>query len=187
MKMNLSSSTGPFRKLQAMTLVEMMVAVGVGSMVLMSMAVIFATSSRSFAAIGNYVGMDRASRNALDQMSRDIRRSRDLISFSNTKLEFNYLGATNLVYNWNSSLQQLTQWKTGDAKTNVLLTNCAWLQFSMYKNIPLPGGTNATTTLPSEGKAISVAWKCSQKILSKTVTSEDMQQAMIVIRNKLVP
>ena len=169
-----------------MTLTEMMVAVGVGSLVLMGIGTIFTTSSMSFAAMGNYITMDHASRSAMDQMTRDIRQSKNLISYSTNQLVFDYDGAgTKLVYNWDPSSQQLTEWQTG-GQTNVLLSHCVALTFSMFNNTPLPGGTFASTTTVSAGKSFVVAWKCSQTILGRTVSSEDMQQALIVTRCKPV-
>ena len=171
---------------RAMTLIELLVAIGVGSLLLMIIMVVFASSGRSFAAMGNYVDLDRASRNALDRMSRDIRRAKNLISYSTNQLVFNFAGTTNLIYEFDPDAGVLTSWKTGDSSTNYLLTGCEKLEFSMYRNIPLAGGVFAKTTIPAEGKSISVAWKCSRKILGKKVNSEDMQEALIVIRNKPV-
>ncbi len=173
-------------RMRGVTLPEMMVGTGVGSLVLMMIALVFASSSRSFSAIGNYISMDQKSRNALDQMTRDIRRAKDLITFSTNQLVFNYAGTTNLTIRWDPSSRQLVQWKTGDTRTNILLSECDSLQFSMYKNIPLPGGGFTNTTSTAEGKSISVAWKCSRTILGKKVDTEDMQQALIAIRNKPV-
>ena len=168
-----------------MTLVEMLVSVGVGSLVLMSMMMVFVTSNRSFVSLGNYVSMEQKSRNALDQMTRDIRRSKNIVSFSTNKLVFNFSGTTNLVYAYNPAARQLTQWKTG-GQTNVLLSECDSLKFSMYSNVPQPGGTLTNTTSVTLGKCISVAWKCSRTLVGKKYNTEDMQQALIVIRNKPV-
>ena len=185
MKTKINFSPRDLRHACAMTLPEMISGVGVGLLVLMGMAMVFASSSFSFAAIGNYMVMDRASRNALDQMSRDIRNSADLTNFTSSKLIFNYSGSTNLVYNYDQTSGQLTSWKTGDSQTNILLTGVSNLVFTVYDNVPLTGGTNATTTIPSKAKAISVAWTCAQSTLSHSA-SEDMQEGMIVIRNKPV-
>jgi type II secretory pathway component PulJ len=169
-----------------MTLTEMMVSVGAGSLVLAGIGTVFTTSSMSFAAMGNYITMDRSSRSAMDQMTRDIRQSKNLISYATNQLVFDYDGAgTKLVYQWNPATSQLTQWKTG-GQTNVLLSHCVALSFSMYNNMPQPGGTFASTTTVSAGKSFVVAWKCSQNILGRTITSEDMQQALIVTRSKPV-
>ncbi len=168
------------------TLVELMVASAVGALVLTGVAAVFVGSNVSFSAVGNYVSMDRSSENALDQMSRDIRRSANLTRFASNQLVFNYAGSTNMVFNYDPSVGNLTSWKTGDAVTNVLLTGCDSLQFSMYSNIPQPGGdlTNATTI--SKAKAISVNWHCSRTMLGNRRNTEDTQEAVIVIRNKPV-
>jgi type II secretory pathway component PulJ len=117
MNLNISNpALGTKRKMKTwgMTVPEMMVAVAVGSLVLMVMAMVFTTSARSFVALGNYVSMDCNSRNALDRMTREIRRAGDLIEFSPTHLKFVAYGQTNsfLEYDWDANSRQLTEWKT---------------------------------------------------------------------------
>jgi len=174
-----------------MTLVEMMVGVGVGSLVLLSVVVIFMTSSRSFAIMGNYATMDRASRNALDHMTREIRKSADVVTCVTNKLQLKYdaLGNTNLVYEWVPATGQVTeQWRTtGATNTSIMLTNCDSLAFSMFMNNTQPGtSTYSNTTAAASGKMISVAWTCSRTVLGKKLATEDMQEAQVVIRNKPV-
>ena len=163
-----------------MTLPEMMVSVAVGCVVLMVMAIVFTSSARSFVSLGNYVSMNRNSRNALDRMSREIRRAGDLTEFSPTHLKFARYGMTNsfLVYSWAANSRQLTEWMSGTAKTNILLSECDQLAFSMHKT------SFATTTNISEAKGVSLTWKCSRLLLGKQLTSEDIEQALIIIRNK---
>ena len=163
-----------------MSLTELMVATSVGMLVLAIVATLFMTSSRSFAAMTNYVSMDARSRNALDRMTMEIRQAGDLVEFSTNRLKFTAFGDTNsfLIYDWNSGTRCLTQWKTGDATTNSLLTDCDQLTFSIYNS------TFAAATNLAQAKGLSVNWKCSRTILGKQNTSEDMQQALIVIRNK---
>ena len=173
------------RPARGFTLVEMIVGMAVGFLVLLFMGTVFVTSSFNFAAMGNYMVMDRASRNALDKMTQDIRNSADLTNFTSSQLIFNYSGSTNLIYKYDQAAGKLTSWKTGDAQTNVLLTGITNLVFTLYDNVPVSGGTNATTTLVTKGKGITVSWKSSQTTLGRRI-SEDMQQALIVIRNKPV-
>ncbi len=165
---------------RGMTLPEMMVAVAVGSLILMVMAQVFMGSAFSFAAMSNYVSMDARSRNALDHMTREIRQASDLLEFSSTRLKFALQRQTNacLVYEWNAQSRQLTEWNSQVGLTNVLLTDCDQLAFSMRDSLFAP-----TTTL-AEGKGIRVAWKCSRTILGNRTTSEDMEQALIIMRNK---
>jgi len=166
----------------AMTLPEMMVAVAVGSLLLMAVATVFGNSIKSFALMGNYVNMDRDSRNALDRMTREIRRAGSLTSFASDRLVFTKYAATNfsLVYQWDANAHRLTEWKTGSTKTNILLTDCDEFAFAMQK------ASGAATTSASEGKKISVTWKCSRTMLGKQFSTEQMQQALIVVRNKLL-
>jgi len=163
----------------AMALPEMMVAIGVASLLLMVMATVFMTSTRGFAAMGNYVEMDTSSRVALDHMTTQIRQAAGLTEFSSSHLKFATAGNTNsfLVYDYDSTSGSLTEWKTGDATTNTLLTGCNQLTFSLYNS------AFAATTDMSQCKGLSVNWKCSRTVLSSKNT-EDMQQALIVLRNQ---
>jgi hypothetical protein len=179
------ASTYPTRQVRGMTLVELLVGVGVGSLVLLSVMTIFLTSNTSFVAMGNYVTMEQKSSSALSQMTRDIRKSKNLLSFATNQLVFNFNGITNLIYAYDPTTRQLTQWKTG-GQTNILLTECDSLAFSMYSNLPQPGGSLTNTTSVTQGKCISVAWKCSRTIIGRKSNTEDMQEAIIVIRNKPV-
>ncbi len=167
------------RAAQGMTAPEMLVAVGVGSLLLMVMAQVFLSGTFAFAAMGNYVSMDSNSRMALDHMTREIRQAGNLTEFSPTRLQFTLHAQTNstLVYSWDAGSRQLTEWKTGNTCTNILLTECDQLAFSM-----LNGAFTPTTNL-SAGKGIKAAWKCSRTILGKKTTTEDMEQALIVMRN----
>jgi len=162
------------------TLPEMMVSVAVGSLILAAMAMVFMTSARSFAAMANYVEMDAGSRNTLDQMTRDVRQAGDLVQFSPTYLKFTTFGQTNsfLIYSWVATSGCLTEWETGNSITNLLLSGCDQLSFSMYDS-----SFSATTNI-SQAKGIGVNWTCSRTILGNKTTTEDMQQALIVMRNK---
>src|SRR5258707_14680982 len=69
------------------TMVEMMVAIGAGSLLLTAVAQITVFTARSFVAMGNYADLDRASRNALDVISREIRQAKSVGSYSTSSLQ----------------------------------------------------------------------------------------------------
>jgi prepilin-type N-terminal cleavage/methylation domain-containing protein len=185
MKLSTSSSHERFRRACGMTLPELMIAIGVGSVVLMLVCTVFMTGNRAFADMGNYVSLNRASREALELMTRDIRNSDNLISFSTNRLEFNYDETTKLVFTFDPARRELTRSKTGETN-KVVLSNCDALEFTMYKGVPVTGGTFGKTTDPMLGKSISVSWKCSRNVLGQQRDSESIEQALIVIRNKPV-
>src|SRR5437879_4847776 len=107
---------------------ETMFAIGIGITFLVALMGIFVSSSVSFAGVGNYINMDRRSRNALDQMTRNIRNSKLLTSFDPAALVFNYDAAatTNLAYRYNAAAGMVTEeWTvSGATTTNNLLTGC---------------------------------------------------------------
>lgn len=177
-----SPKPGLARRMGGWALSEMLVSLGIGITFLMAMVIIFLTSNISFCAMGSYLSMDRSSRNALDRMSRNIRNSKALTSFSSTMLQFNYdtAATTNLVYRYASG--NLTEeWTTGGTTTtNTLLTGCDSLTFSLFQRDLTP----TTDVSSGAGKIISVAWKCSAQVFTTRRASEDMQQAQIVIRNQ---
>jgi Tfp pilus assembly protein PilW len=171
------------RDSRAFTLPEMMVAVLAGTLILLSITVVFMTSTASFVSMGNYINIDRSSRNALDQMTRNIRKSNQLTSFSSSVITFLYdaSGVTNLTYRFDSGADVLTEeWNSpSSTTTNVLLTGCANLTFSLFdRNL-----ASTTSVTNNTGKVLSVAWRCSATNLFQ-ISSENMQQAQIVIRNQ---
>jgi type II secretory pathway pseudopilin PulG len=173
------------RRPRGMTLIELLVAVGIGFVLLMVMATIFASSNRMFANVGNYVSLDQASEQALERMTRDIRKCQDLVSFATNQIQFKYSGTTKLTFTYNPVSRQLIRSMTGQADT-CLMQDCDFLEFSMYKNAPLTGGTIGQTTSPGLGKCIRVTWQCSRTVTGVSRDSENIEQALIVIRNKPV-
>ena len=164
-------------------LTESMVSIGIGITFLVALMGIFVSSSVSFVGIGNYINLDRNSRNALDRMTWNIRNAKVLTSFDPTELVFNYdeAGTTNLTYRYDASTRVVTEeWTVSGATTvNTLLTGCDSLAFSLYDRDLV-----ATTDVSAgQGKVISVTWHCSGTAASCTNT-EYMQQAQIVIRNQ---
>src|SRR5258707_788388 len=71
-------------------LAESMIAIAIGITFLVAVTGIFISSSVSFVEVGNYINMDRQSRNALDRMTCNIRNAKTLTSFDPAVLIFNY-------------------------------------------------------------------------------------------------
>jgi prepilin-type N-terminal cleavage/methylation domain-containing protein len=166
------------------TVTEMMVSAAIGCIFAAALAVIFMTSTLSFARMGDYIKMDRSSRNALDQMTRNIRRAKLLTFFNSSSVAFKYddAGTTNLAYRYNSDGAVLTEeWTTGGSTTtNTLLTGCSNLVFSLLDHTLKP----TTDVSAGQGKVICVAWTCTGTTRLAQQSTEEMQQANIVIRNQ---
>ena len=171
-----------------MTLIELMVAVGIGSVLLVAVMALTFYSARSFAAIGNYINLEAQNRKTLDTLSQEIRQANAVKSCDATHLVLSCInpGATNtytLAYTFNPAEKTLT--RTLDNETRVVLTQCDSLSWDMYQR-NMSGGTDQPipTTDPNECKLIKITWACSRSILGKTANTESVQSAEIMIRKK---
>ncbi len=169
------------RRRAGMTLVDIMIASGIAFIVFAAVASMSMYTARSFAAMGNYADLDCASRNALDTMSRDIRQTISLNSYTSNRLTFTDADSNTLVYSYSPSARTLT--KTQAGVSTVLLYQCDYLNFDMSKRNPSNNFTFYSTTNVSEAKLIDVSWRCSRQILGAAVNTESVQTAKIVIRN----
>ncbi len=171
---------------RGMTLVELMVAMGVGSIVLAALMALTFFSARSFAAVTNYVDLDARSRNALDKMSQEIRQTDSLTAYSGTNLTFVGTDPVSsnkytLMYTWDPAAATLTRSKNSESQ--VLLTQCGDLRWYMFQR-NMTNGTDQPyqTTNVATCKLIQLTWVCSRNIFGKAANTESVQSAEIVIR-----
>jgi prepilin-type N-terminal cleavage/methylation domain-containing protein len=172
------------KRRSGMTMVELLVAVGIGSVMMASLASLSVYTSRSFAAMVNYVDLDKASRATLDLMSKEIRQTKRLISGNTTSLVFEDHDGAELQFSYNSTNRTLARIKTGEA-TKVLLNGCDDLTFSIYQRNPIAGTYNVyPTATPETCKLVQLRWTCSRDLIRARVNTESVQSAKIVIRKQ---
>jgi prepilin-type N-terminal cleavage/methylation domain-containing protein len=166
-----------------LSLMEMLVAAAIGSLLLTAVAYLSLYSTRSFVALGNYADLDKLSRNALDIMSRDIRQSALLTAYQTNSLTFSNADGTTLIFNYDPSSRQVTRTLAG--ARSVLLTQCDFLNFDISQRNPSNNFTfyPVSATNASMAKLIDVSWRCSRQILGVKINTESVQTAKIVIRN----
>jgi len=165
------------------SLMEMLVALGIGSMVLAVMGSFSMWSGRSFAALANYADLDNASRNALDVMTRDIRQVKSLYSCTSNQLAFIDSDGQILYFNYGRETKTLTRVKLGVSTT--LLKGCDLMMFNIYQRNTSNNTYNQfpTATNPIQTKVVQLNWTCSRKVLAN-LNTESVQTAKIVIRNE---
>jgi len=164
-----------------LTVLEMLVAGSVASLVFAATAMLWVFSARSFVALGNYNDLDKASRNTLDIMSRDIRQTRALTAFTASSLTFLDYDSTPLRYIYNAGKRTLTREK--GTQSTVLLSQCDYLNFDISQRNPSNNFGFYPATNAALAKLIDVSWKCSRTILGAKINTESVQTAKIVIRN----
>jgi type II secretory pathway pseudopilin PulG len=165
------------------TIVEMLVGAAISSFVVMAVAGLTFYSARSFSALSNYVELDAASRAALDSMTQEIRQANYMASWSPTQLVFNVPSGT-LTYTYDPRQRTLTRSMT-DQRDKVLLTECDFLQFSIFQRSPIGGSFESFgVATPGTCKVVQLHWVCSRKLLGEKVNTESVQSAKIVIRKQ---
>lgn len=189
--------TKALAKVGAFTLVEMSVAIAVGSLVLAAVASLTLYAAKSSLAIVNYTDLDTKSRYALDVISREIRQSSGVLSCSSNSTSStlvltnaNQAATVTLAYYPNNRAVVMS--KTGQRDLTALLQCDTWA-VSLYQRTPYITPTNvlyypATNTAgvfdPNLVKLISLSWKCSRTIFAQKVNTESVQAAQIVLRSK---
>jgi hypothetical protein len=169
---------------RGLTLVEMMVAATLGIIILGVICMVVLYSNQNFASLYNYASLDNQSHLALDKMTKKIRGGGPLISFSSTTVTFTNLNSAGTVsYLYDSNSQTLSSIESG--QTNIYLTDCKSLSFSMYQRTPQPGSfVLVQATNVSDCKLLQVQWCCAKSLWQgQTNESETMRSASIILRN----
>lgn len=179
------------------TLTELMVAMGLGSIVITAVAFLTLYGSRSSVAVCNYTDLDAKSRYALDVMSREIRQATAVTAVVQT-LPTKSLTLFNADQNktvrlvWDANARTMVFQETGQPDLTVL-TECDRWDFSLFQRTPWVSSTNIVyyPATNSAGvmdlklcKLINMSWKCSRQILGQKVNTETVQTAQVVLRNK---
>jgi prepilin-type N-terminal cleavage/methylation domain-containing protein len=188
-------SPQPTRNSSGYTLVEVLVASGIGGLVLAAIMAVTLFSARSFAALVNYVDLDNYSRNALDEMTSEIRQADRLMAGSPTAMTFQFSNPTNntspswtVSYVYNPDARTLSRIQAGNRK--VLLEECDFLDFQFFKRNPATNSFDLYATAappiidPDLCKAVQMRWVCSRTIMQQAVNTESVQSARVIIRKK---
>ena len=159
------SNLNPRRRLAGFTLVEAMVATVLGTLIMAVIAYLSVYSSRTFAAMSNYVDLDLHSRNALDIIGREFCNSTAVVDCK-TNLAVNYITLTNtdsatfVKITWDTNAATLTLDKTGQP-TKTLLIGCDNWKLWLYNRAPSISSTNLSFNLATNlasCKLINMSW-----------------------------
>ena len=166
-----------------MSLVQLLVGTAIASLVLAAVASLSLYSGRTFAALANYVDLDNYSRNALDRMTKEIRQTKSLKSYTTTQLTFKDFDDTDLSYSYDPTGRTLCRVKNGQSE--VFLEECDYLTFSIYQRNPVNGTYDQyPTATATTCKLVQLSWICSRTILGAKMNTESVQSAKVVIRKQ---
>ncbi|MEI6391067.1 MAG: prepilin-type N-terminal cleavage/methylation domain-containing protein [Verrucomicrobiota bacterium] len=182
------------RSRSAWTLVEIMVAVAVFSIVGLVLMGTYLFSVKTMASMYNYALLDQSNRQAMDQLTREIRQARKVLNYTTnsiTILTADENNATNTVtYSFSPNAQKMIRTST-DGTSKAILNNCSLLSFQLFKRCPsnsiFGSFPVATNDWMNTVKVLQLTWKTSIILSTGIVNSENIQTARIVIRNQQDP
>jgi prepilin-type N-terminal cleavage/methylation domain-containing protein len=182
--------------IRGLSLVELLVAVAIGSMILAAAVVLWVFVLTSFTAAGNYRDLDAKSRLAVDAMLQEMRQDSAVTGFQTTVTNAwlsltNAQAGTAVTYTWDSTSRALVSQKTGQPN-RTYLTECDLWSFQLFQRAPHTNGsyifipaTNSSGVLDTTiVKLINMNWRCSRTIVGKKMNTENVQTAQVVLRNK---
>ncbi len=192
------SSSSRRRGTAAFSFVEMLVAVAIGTVVIGVVLSLAIVTSWHFATIYNYTYMDDENGNTLNKLSKEIRNSTALVSFSTnnpvTLQLTNTYGPDGATITFNPAKSLLTLTKPGQNPVT-LLSDCTAFSFSLFNRYPLVNSntctfylsTNSTTGRldPTFTKVINLTWQCTRKVLGSKLNTEEVQTAQVMLRNQV--
>ncbi len=183
------------RARQGWTLMEVMIAVGIFTLVGMALMGTYIFSVKSMASLAAYSVLDAQNRQAMDQLTCEIRQSKQVVAYTTntiTLLTANYDGSIGptIRYIFNPTTKKMIRRNLSEGSDKVLLDNCSLLQFSLYTRCPSnqnfgvfpPAFNNWSNTV----KVLQLTWKTSITQPSGIINSENIQTARIVIRKQQV-
>ena len=178
-----STKTAARRKLAGFGLTEALFAAGITTLLVVALCSFIVFSSRSFAALYNYVDLDDDNRVAIDRITRDVRQCNRVKSWTTTQMVLEDTDGLDLTYTYNPTQRTLSRNKAGVSE--VILKECDRLNFSMgQRNIVGGSYDYYPPATPESCKIVNVSWLCSRGILGMKENTESVQTARIVIRKQ---
>jgi hypothetical protein len=172
------------RNRSGLTLTEVLISMGLASLVASALLVLSVSTGRSLAELFNYVDLDHMNRIALDSLTRELRQVTYLTSISSNTLSFVDKDGAALSYVYSPTDRYLQRLKAGEPD-KTLLTECDQLSFAIYQRTPV---SNLFDLIPvsdlTNCKVVCITWSCSRKMFGLTKNTEQGQTAKVVIRNK---
>lgn len=182
-------STRAALRRRGMTLTELLVGMGIGSIILTVVALFTVFGARSFVSLGNYSALDQQSRLGIDQMTRELRQATALVKTNASPKGLVFTNATKGItvnYYLTSSTKELWAKYSNEANPRRLLTGCDSWDFELWQRTPTTNdNVFFPASTPSSCKLVNMTWKCSRSVGgTKRQNTETIQTTLIVLRNQ---
>ena len=180
------------RTRRAWTLVEMMVAVGIFSLVGMALMGTYIFSVKSMASMYSYSLLDQYNRQAMDQLTREIRQSKRVLAYTTNSITIQTAnddgttGPTLPTRSTRATRRCCAPPRTGPRGSFSTIAACSASNCSpAAPATPCSAASRwRSTTGHNTVKVLQLTWKTSMMQPSDIANSENVQTARIVIRKQ---
>jgi len=173
----------PIKKRSGSTLVEVLMASGIGLTLFAIVGSVSIFSGRSMTSLSYYAELENQSRQTLNLMTTEIRQARDVKAYKTNDITLVDSDGSDLRYFWNPTNGILKRIKGREEAD--LLTGCNFLSFRIFQRNTIANTYeqyNATNNLTI--KLIDLNWVCTRSMLGMRTNTESVQSAKVVIRKK---
>lgn len=184
MDFKITSTKSRTRAQAGFGMAETVMAAGIATLIVLILTTFVMFSSKSFAALFNYVDLDDANRVAMDRITRDVRQSNRVIGWSTASLVLEDGTGVQLRYDYDPVTREVWRTRQGDTAERIL-RECDRLNFEVRQRNPMAGSYDVyPAATPATAKVINVSWACSRTIMGRIENTESVQTARIVIRKQ---
>ena len=181
--MDCKITSSKHRRRAAFTITEFVMASAITIVLMVALMAFSMFSGRSLLAMSNYLDLDAQSRRALDSLTKDVRRAKEVAAYNTNSITFTDYDGASLVFTFSPTDRTFT--RTKSSQTTTLLENCDTLSFNMLERDATSGTFDLTAaTNAANCKAIWVTWKCSRTFVAPSVNADNLTTANIVLRLK---
>ena len=165
------------------SLVELMIALAISGMVAAVVAALIYFSARSFVTMSQYADMNQRSQLALDKMSKEIRKARQVTAHTADSVTLQNPDGSTFSFTYAPKARTLTRIAGGKATT--YLIECDSLQFNVFQHTMKSNTFDChDPAYLNDARVVQMMWRCSREILGAKATTENVQSAKIVLRNR---
>jgi prepilin-type N-terminal cleavage/methylation domain-containing protein len=169
------------------TAIEMLVATGLFGIATATVCTIYMVATRGFASLANYAELDKINRNAMDNLTMEIRQAKLVTDVQSNSFSLINGDNVSVTYWFNPTAKQFIR-SASDGSSKVLISSCALINFEVFQRNNIAGTWDqypiATNNWSEYVKVIQLTWKAARAIPGGPGVSENVQTAKIVIRKQ---
>lgn len=171
------------RQKAGFTLVEYLIAIGVGSLVLGVLATASFYGATQFNLVLNYTALLEQERLTLDTISREVREADRITVCTSNQLTLASATSNLTTYAYDAGARLLSRVNNGT--TTSLLRDCDYVRFDMFQRNPTNGTYDCyPAASTNECKVVQVTLASSRSMLGRKYSTSVQQSAKVVIRKQ---